>query len=176
MRPIACAEQMTRWAQLAALAWPGAAAAVLLHVGAGCQYSTTSDATAAFKAAIAAAKTNAGADTIAVVSGTYAITDSLIIDDSAALTIEGGYANCSATAVASEQPTLDADTKATAGAVIQHFGAGALTLQNLRIANNDNSGHIGGAVYAVGTGALSLQNVEFDHNKASNGAGIHVEG
>ena len=161
---------------LAALAWPSWAAAALLHVGPGCQYSTTSDATAAFKAAIAAAKANTGADTIAVVSGTYAITDSLIIDDSAALTIEGGYVNCSATVVSSEQPTLDADTKTIAGAVIQHFGPAAFSLQNLRVANNDNSGNIGGAVFAVGIGALSLRNVEFDHNKASGGAGIHVEG
>jgi len=179
MKPIV--RTITAWAAvwvapLATLAWPDAATAALLHVGAGCQYSTTGDATAAFKAAIAAAKTSAGADTIAVVSGSYAITDSLIIDDSAALTIEGGYVSCSATTVTSEQPTLDAATKTTAGAVIQHFGAGALNVQHLRLANNDNRGAIGGGVFASGNGTISLRNVQLDHNQANAGAGIHVEG
>ena len=135
-------------------------------------------------AAVTAASANAGPDTIAIRSGTYAITATIVVADANALTIEGGYVSYSATTPTSESPTLDADTKTNAGAVIVYTGAGALTLHNLRIANNDNSAHgalsdpayLGGAIYSSTVGALTLRNVTLDLNKASNGAGIYISG
>jgi len=160
-----------------ALIGSNAAPAALLHVGAGCQYATLAEA-------VAAANTSAGADTIAIRSGTYVITATITVTDANALTIEGGYVSCSATTPTSESPTLDADTKTNSGAVIDHAGAGALTLHNLRIANNDNGSHgglsnpayEGGAIHSVNAGPLTLNNVELDHNYAANGAGIDIRG
>jgi len=152
---------------LLGLASMGAAHAATFHVGSGCAYSTIA-------AAVTAAKANAGADLIAVNTGSYAITTYIDINDSSDLTIQGGYASCSATA-STGQSTLDAGTKPTASAaVLFHHGAGALALRNLRIANNDDTGIYGGAIKSLNAGALTVSDSMLDHNKAHTGAGIFI--
>src|SRR4029079_14708879 len=79
--------------------------AAVLHVGSGCQYSTLA-------AAVSAAKAHAGADTIAI-TGNLNITATVTVRDPAPLTIEGGYATCSAATSGGTHSTLDANNLST---------------------------------------------------------------
>jgi len=169
----------------ATLAWSGTGVAAILHVGTGCQYSTLA-------AAVAAAKTNAGADTIAI-TGNLSITSTVTVRDANALTIEGGYASCSATTSNGTHSTLDANSLSTTSSAIHQDSddgsgndlGGNLTLRHLNIRNansNIDPGDdlYGGAIYAnLGTsksGTLNLVDVSIDHNKAGEGAGLWIEG
>ena len=124
---------------LAMLAWSGTSAAAIFHVGTGCQYSTLA-------AAVAAAKAAAGADTIAI-TGNLNITATVTVRDAAPLTIEGGYASCSATTSSGVHSTLDANNLAITSSVIYQTSdngsgsniGGNLTLKHLNIRNANSN-------------------------------------
>lgn len=140
------------------------------HVGPTCTYHDV--ATAA-----TAAKAHAGADTIAVNTGTYALAATITLTDTSDLTIDGGYASCTAT-TSSGRSTLDANAMVTPGSMLYQHGTGALTLRHLNIRNNDYavSGSTGGAIHSYQSGKLTLDQVSVDHNNASYGAGVYIEG
>jgi len=177
---------------LAGLAIPVTAA--VLHVGPGCTYNTNSGASAALQAAVTQAKANPGADTIAI-TGNLNITATVTVRDAAALTIEGGYASCIATASSGVHSTLDANNLALTSSVIYQTSdngsgskiGGNLTLKHLNIRNansniDPNSDLYGGAIQSVLPssptliGTLNLIDVSIDHNHAGYGAGLWIEG
>jgi len=170
---------------LAVPAWPCAAA--VFHVGTGCAYTNLA-------AAVAAAKAAAGADTIAI-TGNLNITATVTVRDPSPVTIEGGYASCSATASSGTHSTLDANNLAITSSVIYQTSdngsgsniGGNLTLKHLNIRNansniDSNSDLYGGAIQAVLPssptliGTLNLVDVSIDHNNAGYGAGLWIEG
>jgi hypothetical protein len=129
---------------------------------------------ASVQLAVQAAETNPGADTIRIAVGSY-VAQAIEID-SQALTLEGGYASCSATA-----PTavtrLDG-AGGSADSVIAITGLGNdVRLRHLQIVGGDevDDGYGGGIQAGVG-GQLLLSDVEVANNRAGYGGGIHAEG
>lgn len=174
---------------LVCAASPGVAA--VFHVGTGCTYTS-------LQAAVNAAKSAAGADTIAI-TGNLNITSTVTVRDPAPLTIEGGYASCGATTSNGSHSTLDANNLSTdplnPKTVIYQTSdngsgsniGGNLTLKHLNIRNananiDPNSDLYGAAIQSVLPssptliGTLNLIDVSIDHNQAGYGAGIWIEG
>lgn len=120
-------------------------------------------------AAVQAAGQASGPELIAVSGGPWTAQTTITDHDADGLTIEGGFANCSAS-VSSGRTTLDGQG-APAAALIVHSGSGSLTLLHLILQNSN-----GGGVQAVLAGPLTLSDVLVYSNHASYGAGLFTSG
>ncbi|MEP6512111.1 MAG: hypothetical protein ABJB02_10990, partial [Dokdonella sp.] len=86
------------------------------------------------------------------------------------LTIEGGFANCSA-GVSTGRTTVDGQGAVPAGPLFVHSGNGSLTLLHLILQNANGSG-----VQAIVAGPLTLSDVLVYSNHSSYGGGLFVSG
>ncbi len=151
--------------------WQAASAAVLT-VGptgeAGCSHTS-------LQSAINAAAALPGLDIIRMTLATYPATH-VVVGEAGELAIEGGYVSCT-TPVIAGRSTLAGQTPSGLGPVLNHSGAGLLTLQRLVIrdgqASTDASPR-GGGVASTGSGALVMRNVDLIGNRARFGAGLAV--
>ncbi|MEO7323254.1 MAG: hypothetical protein ABIW82_00335 [Dokdonella sp.] len=121
-------------------------------------------------AAVQAAGQVAGPELIAVSGVTWNGQTTITDHDSDGLTIEGGFANCSA-GVSSGRTTLDGGGLLPGGPLIVHSGNGSLTLLHLILQNAKGS-----AVEAIVAGPLTLSDVLVYSNHASYGAGLFTSG
>jgi len=85
------------------------------------------------------------------------------------LTIEGGFANCSA-GLSSGRTTIDGSGAAPAGPLFVHSGNGPLTLRHLILQN------AAGGIQSVVAGPLTLADVIVYSNHADYGGGLFVSG
>lgn len=129
------------------------------------------------QAALDAAATSAGAQTIRIAGGPY-VEQALVINDANPVTLEGGYATC-ALAPAAEPTGI---TGTAGAAVIRVVGAGPVTLRRLHVSDGHGSnvpggsGAHGGGVLHTGAGLLTVTDSVVSNNVASVGAGIAVVG
>lgn len=164
--------QLLRLATLALATFGATAHADIYTVGSGsgCTH-------ASIPAAIAAAQSHAGADTVRIARGTSYLNVHLNIDTTQELTLEGGYSSCTQTAPdASGNTVLSASH--TQGAVL-HVVAGTggvvrVKRLELRDAANDSFG--GGGIYFEGDGILDVSDSLITANRANNGGGIYAHG
>lgn len=130
-------------------------------------------------AGLAAAAAANGAQTLRIArNGTYT-TQQLLVNDTAAVTLQGGYANCSQD-VPSGDPTVL--TGSSAASVIEIAGNGAVTLDRLAIEDGGGSAapgradRRGGGVLHRGNGLLTIRNSIVRDNRAAHGSAIAVLG
>ncbi|HEY6939927.1 hypothetical protein [Dokdonella sp.] len=151
---------------VAATAFGSRAALAMLTVGpasdGACQYHDLG-------AAVAAAAQSPGFDLIAVSGGPWTAQTSIVDHDPDGLTIEGGYANCSA-GLSSGRTTLDGAGAQPAGPLFVHSGNGPLTLRHLVLQN------AAGGIQSVVAGPLTLADVIVYSNHADYGGGLFVSG
>ena len=149
----------------ATVLWMGSAQA-MLTVGppsdTACQYH---DIAAAVQAAGAAG----GPEVIAISGGTWTAQTTIVDHDSDGLTIEGGFANCSA-GVSTGRTTLDGQGASPAGPLIVHSGSGPLNLRHLILQNAQ------GGIQSVAAGPLTLSDVLVYFNHSDHGGGLFVSG
>ncbi|HEU4665730.1 MAG TPA: hypothetical protein VFS55_17005 [Dokdonella sp.] len=120
-------------------------------------------------AAVQAAAQSSGFDLIAVSGGPWTAQTSIVDHDPDGLTIEGGFANCSA-GLSSGRTTLDGAGAVPAGPLFVHSGNGALTLRHLVLQN------AAGGIQSVVAGPLTLADVIVYSNHADYGGGVFVSG
>jgi len=120
-------------------------------------------------AAVQAAAQSPGFDLIAVSGGPWTSQVSIVDHDPDGLTIEGGYANCSA-GLSSGRTTLDGAGAVPAGPLFVHSGNGPLTLRHLILQN------AAGGIQSVVAGPLTLADVIVYSNHADYGGGLFVSG
>ncbi|MEO6689682.1 MAG: hypothetical protein ABIS07_02165 [Dokdonella sp.] len=120
-------------------------------------------------AAVQAAGQVAGPELIAISGGPWTGQTTITDHDSGGLTIEGGFANCSA-GVSTGRSTLDGQGAVPAGPLIVHSGNGSLTLLHLILQNGK------GAVSSVVAGPLTLSDVLVYSNHTDYGGGLFVSG
>ena len=120
-------------------------------------------------AAVQAAGQAAGPELIALSGGPWTAQATITDHDFDGLTIEGGFANCSA-GVSSGRTTLDGQGASPAGPLIVHSGFGPLTLRHLILQNAH------GGLQSVAAGALTLSDVLVYSNHADYGGGLFVSG
>ncbi len=137
---------------------------------AGCSHPT-------LQAAIDTAAATPGLDIIRIARGTYPA-QHLFINDSGDLAIEGGFVACT-TLVHYDYSTLDGAGANPAGPIIDHRGAGDLTLTDLHIQNGNavaagSTLTLGGGVSSSGAGLLTIRRSLFFNNHAVLGGGLYV--
>lgn len=120
-------------------------------------------------AAVQAAAQSPGVDFIAVSGGPWTAQTSIVDHDPDGLTIEGGFANCSA-GVSSGRSTLDGAGAVPAGPLFVHSGNGPLILRHLILQN------AAGGIQSVVAGPLTLADVIVYANHADYGGGLFVSG
>jgi hypothetical protein len=120
-------------------------------------------------AAVQAAGQSPGFDLIAVSGGPWTAQTTITDHDADGLTIEGGFANCSA-GISTGRSTIDGSGAAPAGPLIVHSGNGSLTLLHLILQNGQ------GGVQSVVAGPLTLSDVLVYSNHADYGGGLFVSG
>ena len=115
----------------------------------------------------------AGVENSILVNATTFTSQHVTVDTRKAM-IEGGYANCSATAPTST--TTLSGTGHTGDSVLTVKGGSVIYLHNLTISHGqeDFDGHGGGIDFA-GHGTLDINNVVISQNYAGYGAGINVD-
>jgi hypothetical protein len=149
----------------ASLLWAGGAHA-MITVGpasdTACQYHDIA-------AAVQAAGQAAGPELIAISGGPWTGQTTITDHDSDGLTIEGGFANCSA-GISTGRSTLDGQGALPAGPLIVHSGNGPLTLLHLILQNAQ------GGIQSVVAGHLTLSDVLVYANHADYGGGLFVSG
>jgi hypothetical protein len=123
--------------------------------------------------AVISADQSPGLDLVQISAGTYTRVSTITITSGDDLIVEGGYADCSA-GISTGTSTLDASNAVIHGSIIQHTGAGKLTLRHLVLQNGD--GVAGGGVDSQGSGALVLADIMFASNYADYGGGLYVVG
>jgi hypothetical protein len=146
-------------------AWSGNASA-MLTVGpasdTACQYHTIA-------AAVQAAGQVSGPELIAVSGVTWNAQTTVTDHDPDGLTIEGGFANCSA-GISTGRTTLDGSGAVQTGPLFVHSGNGPLTLLHLTLQNGK------GAIQSVVAGPLTLSDVIVYSNHTDYGGGLFVSG
>ena len=157
-----------------ALAFPlGASAATYVvgtPVGAGqCTHAN-------LQAAVNAAATNPGADTIRVTRSAAWTAQQVGINSDHDLEIVGGYANCNSTTADGTRTTLDG-----AGGdhrpVFTIRSNGIVTLRGLSITGGDQAGDDnGGGISFEGGGILDIGDSSIAYNEAHDGGGIYATG
>jgi hypothetical protein len=120
-------------------------------------------------AAVQAAANSPGFDLVAVSGTTWSAQTTITDHDPDGLTIEGGFANCSA-GISTGRTTLDGSGAVAAGPLIVHSGNGPLTLLHLILTNGK------GAIQSVVAGPLTLSDVLVYFNNADYGGGLFVSG
>lgn len=120
-------------------------------------------------AAVQAEANSSGFDLIAVSGTTWTAQTTVTDHDPDGLTIEGGYANCSA-GLSSGRTTLDGSGAVPSGPLFVHAGNGPLTLRHLILQNG------AGAIQSVVAGPLTLADVIVYSNEADYGGGLFVSG
>jgi len=120
-------------------------------------------------AAVQAAGQSPGFDLIAVSGGPWTAQTTITDHDADGLTIEGGFANCSA-GISTGRSTIDGSGAAPSGPLIVHSGNGSLTLLHLVLQNGK------GGVQSVVAGPLTLSDVLVYSNHADYGGGLFVSG
>jgi hypothetical protein len=158
-------------ARLVCLAGIGGAQAANISVGPatdpGCQYNT-------MQAAINAAAAAPGLDVIRISIGTYD-GQRVMVNEAGPLAIQGGFLSCSTPVANAGTTTLNGQGGGPPGfAVINHVGAGALTLLDLTITGGQ--GASGGGVQSSGLAPLNMTRVLVHGNRATVGAGLSVVG
>lgn len=129
------------------------------------------------QSAISAAETSAGADTIRLTRSLTYEPEANSVNTSQELTIEGGYANC--TAAFDGTYTIVSGFGGATEPVFRITGnTGALVrLRYLTISGGDEDGAgKGGGIYFRGDGLLEVSNSNIRQNTAGNGGGIYAEG
>jgi hypothetical protein len=121
------------------------------------------------QAAVTAAGQSSGFDLIAISGTTWNAQTTIIDHDSDGLTIEGGFANCSA-GISTGRTTLDGGSAVPQGPLFVHSGNGSLTLLHLVLTNAK------GGVQSVLAGPLTLSDVLVYFNHADYGGGMFVAG
>ena len=135
---------------------------IFVGSGVGCDYFTVQEA-------INAAAARPGEDTIAIARNRNYTAQALLVQDTEALTLLGGFATCLGTPD-TNRTVLDGGSGAAAP-VIRHIGSANLTLQRLIISGGDAI-NAGGGLDSIGSGALRLQDVTFVNNRGIAGGGI----
>jgi hypothetical protein len=135
---------------------------IFVGSGVGCDYFTVQEA-------INAAAARPGEDTIAIARNRTYTAQALLVQDTEALTLLGGFANCLG-AADTTRTVLDGAGGAAAP-VIRHVGSASLTLERLRIVGGDAI-NAGGGLDSAGTGTLRLQDVAFVGNRGVGGGGV----
>lgn len=120
-------------------------------------------------AAVQAAGQVSGPELIAISGGPWTGQTTIVDHDPDGLTIEGGFANCSA-GISTGRSTIDGQGAVPAGPLIVHSGNGSLTLLHLILQNGK------GAVSSVVAGPLTLSDVLVYSNHADYGGGLFVSG
>lgn len=120
-------------------------------------------------AAVQAAGQVSGPELIAVSGGPWTGQTTITDHDPDGLTIEGGFANCSA-GISTGRSTLDGQGAVPAGPLFVHSGNGPLTLLHLILQNGN------GGIQSVVAGPLTLSDVIVYSNDADYGGGLFVSG
>nr|HRC86869.1 hypothetical protein [Thermoanaerobaculia bacterium] len=148
----------------AGLARPACAAQYNVGTGTGCTHSNLSDA-------LIAAAGNPGLDTIHLLSGSTHQGQFLVAGP---LTIEGGYASCTATTPTGFSSVVG-DNANRALFVLVSNGA-VVTLSRLQIHGGNVTGD-GGGIYLTGQGSLLLSGtLVFSNTATGAGGGVYVNG
>ena len=129
------------------------------------------------QSAITAAEASAGADTIRLTRSLTYEPEANTVSTSQELTIEGGYANCTA-AFDGTYTVVSGAGGATEPVFRINGNTGALVrLRYLTISGGDEDGAgKGGGIYFRGDGLLDVSNSNIRQNTAGNGGGIYAEG
>lgn len=154
---------------LAALASPHRVQALTFLVGSDgvCDYNTV-------QAAINAAASNAGPDSIQIANNA-AYTQQALTIGTQDLIVIGGYATCSS-ATPAGLTTINGAGGAAAP-VLRISGSGVRDFSNLTIRGGDSSGtDYGGGIQFSGSGDLILRNVGVSNNTSVYGGGIYFNG
>ena len=143
------------------------AANFLVGSGPGCQFG-------AIQAAVNAAASNPGADTVRIANaGTY-FAEAITIG-AQDLTIDGAYAACSDSTPSGANASISGQGGAFAP-VFSITGAGIRRFTNLAIVRGDQINGEGGGINFDGSGELSLNNVGMAFNIAGFGGAINFRG
>jgi hypothetical protein len=159
-----------------ALGWLGAAApaqAAVWTVGAvgtGCDFTN-------IQAAVDAARTAPGSDTIRIARSATWTAQQLAINDTNELTLEGGYATCSSPAPDNTK-TILSGAGGDQRAVLTIRGNNAVYLRRLVIRDGDNLGDpgLGGGIDFRNPSVLEISDSDIINNEARTGGGIYAEG
>jgi hypothetical protein len=148
------------------------AAVFSVGTGAGCTHGT-------IQAAIDAANTSAGADTVRLTRSLTYEPEADTINTAQELTVEGGYATC-------DQSSADTTRTIVSGAGGVHAAVLTITaptgalihLRRLTLSGGDVDGTIvgGGGIRFVGDGVLDIADSFITQNRAGQGGGIYAEG
>ncbi len=130
--------------------------------GVGCTHLT-------IQAAIDAARTQPGADVVAIASNRTYTAQQLRIDDPAGVALVGGFDACLGIRTTRPTPILGNDGEARS--VITHTGTGPLTLERVEIVGGDAIA-AGGGVDSFGIGTLRLVDVVLRDNAGVAGGGV----
>jgi hypothetical protein len=157
----------------ALLATDGARAATYVvgtPVGSGqCTHATA-------QAAVNAAATNPGADTIRVTRSATWTAQQISINSDQDLDLLGGFANCTTAASDGTRTVLDG-TGGDPRPVFAIRGNGIVHLRNLTITGGDQDGDDnGGGIYYEGGGELDIDDSLITDNIAYDGGGIYAVG
>lgn len=129
------------------------------------------------QSAINAANSSPGADVIRLTRSLTYEPEANTIDTTQELTLEGGYADCSASA--DDTHTIVSGAGGAQAPVFTiHAGTGAwIRLRRLTISGGDEDGTgKGGGIYFKGDGLLEIQDSLITQNTAGSGGGIYAEG
>lgn len=129
------------------------------------------------QSAINAAESSPGADTVRLTRSLTYEPEANSVNTAQELTIEGGYANCTA-AFDGTYTTVSGAGGATEPVFRITGNTGALIrLRYLTISGGDEDGAgKGGGIYFRGDGLLDVSNSNIRQNTAGNGGGIYAEG
>lgn len=158
-------------AGLASMITPLQAATYRVGVGTGCSHATIA-------AAVAAAETNPGADTILVTRSQGYPQQALSITTAQELDLRGGYATCGQASSDGTFTILDGAGGGLAPVLRITTNTGGLVRLrhlNIRGGDEDNAGY-GGGIYFRGSGRLEIHESQIQFNVAGYGGGIYAQG
>lgn len=128
------------------------------------------------QAAVNAAQSNPGPDTIRVWSSVTWTGQQISIDSDQDLELIGGFANCSAATPNGTRSELNG-AGGDARPVLTIRGNGVFRLRHLKIAGGDQDGDDnGGGIYFEGGGILDIADSSITENIAYDGGGIYAVG
>ena len=163
----------TACAMLVAALVPTGAQAAVFTVGAsgtGCTHST-------IQAAINAANSSAGADTVRIARSLTWSAQAITINTGQELLVEGGYATCTAAADNTNTTVSGAGGAAAPVFTIEAPTGALIRLRRLNIRDGDVAGAgTGGGIRFSGDGILEISDSAVLYNSAGYGGGIHARG